>query len=85
MKKAASPYVVSYQAESFYKRIRYHWMVCLAENPEQMVSWGHEPTRELAESVAQKALQDLSSGLTQGGKATGDIKPLTRRIANGDF
>ncbi len=80
MKKAVSRYVVSFQAQSFYKGRRHHWMICRARNPEELVSWGHEPTHELAERAAQKELQDLSSGVTKGGQVTREIKPL--RIAS---
>lgn len=85
MKKAVNPYVVSFQAESFYKGKRYHWMICREQSPEQLVSWGHEPTRALAEAAAGKELQDLSAGVTEGGQVTSEIKPLTHRIANGNY
>ena len=84
MKKALSPYVVLFQGEPFHKGKRYHWMICRAQNPEELVSWGHEPTRELAEGAAQREVKHLSTGLIQGGMATGKMKPLRRRIANGN-
>jgi hypothetical protein len=73
MKKAVDPYIVSFEAESVryrqhrHKRIRQYWMICLAKSPDKLVSWGHAPTHELAESEARKELNDLLSGLTQGG------------------
>ena len=55
-------------------------MICRAENAEELVSWGYEPTRELAEAAADRELQDLSSGMTLGGQVISGTKPLTRRI-----
>jgi hypothetical protein len=61
-------YVVSIQAQAFRKKTRYHWMICLEGNPEELVSWGHAPTQELAETEARNEVKDLTSGLTQGGR-----------------
>lgn len=79
MKQSVRPYIVSFQAESFHKGTRHHWMICRAQNPEELVSWGHAPTHELAETAAQKEVEDLSSGLTQGGHVTCRIKPFAHR------
>jgi len=78
MKQNASQYAISFQAEPFYKGRRYHWMICRERNPGELVSWGHEPTRELAEAAAGKELQLLSAGMTPGGRATATIKPVNR-------
>jgi hypothetical protein len=43
-------------------------MICWENNPDEMVSWGHAPTQELAETEAQNEVKDLTSGLTQGGR-----------------
>lgn len=68
MKKAVDPYVLSFESESVRnKRKRHHWMICLAKRPDELVSWGHAPTHELADSAARNELKDLLSGLTQGG------------------
>lgn len=80
MAQASSPYVVSVQAEPYHKGTRYHWMICCANNPDELVSWGHAPTREQAESAAHNEVEDLSSGLTQGGRVTNVIKPFTHRL-----
>lgn len=85
MKQAVSPYVVSFQAEPFRQGTRHHWMICTARNSDELVSWGHAPTRELAELAAGQEVQDLSSGLTQGGHVTGPTKPFTHRIADGNY
>ena len=85
MKKPVSPYVVSFQTESFYKGRRYHWMICRVQDPGQLVSWGYEVTRDLAEGAAQREIQDLSSGVTQGGQVTSEIKPVSHRIASGNY
>jgi hypothetical protein len=52
-------------------------MICSSMNPDQLVSWGHAPTQELAEQAAQNELKDLSSGLTPGGRVSGQSKSLT--------
>ena len=63
---AISAFVVSIESERFYRGWRYYWMVCAAWNPEELVSWGHAPTRELAQMAAENAVTKLESGLTQG-------------------
>jgi hypothetical protein len=68
MKQSVSQYVVSFQTEPYHKGTRYHWMICWAQNPDELVSWGHAPTQELAEIAAQNEIKDLSSGRTQGGR-----------------
>lgn len=83
MKQTSSPYVISFQAEHSYKGRRHHWMICRAQNPEELVSWGHEPTLALAEAASGKELQDLSAGRTQGGRVTTTIKPFTRHAVDG--
>src|ERR1019366_7977114 len=71
MKKAVDRYVLSFESESVRnKQKRHHWMICLAKRPDELVSWGHASTHELADSEAQNELQDLLSGLTQGGQQT---------------
>ncbi len=71
-----NPYIVSFQRESFYKGARYHWMVCSSDVPDQLVSWGHAPTQEMAETAAQNEVKDLSSGMSQGGQAPRAVKPF---------
>lgn len=83
MKQPPRPYVISFQAEPSYKGRRHHWMICRAQNPEELVSWGHEATREQAEAAAQKELQYLSAGETSGGRKTTTIKPFTRHSVDG--
>lgn len=68
MNHPTGPYVVSIQAQAFRKKTRYHWMVCSESNPDELVSWGHAPTLELAEIEARNEVKDLTSGLTQGGR-----------------
>ena len=68
MTQSLARYVVSFQAEPFYKGRRYHWMICKAQNPDELVSWGHAATQELAEKAAQNQVKDLSSGRAQGGR-----------------
>jgi hypothetical protein len=80
MGHAVRSYIASFQAEAFHRGRRHHWMICRAENADELVSWGHEPTRELAEAAAEKEVQVLSSGMTPGGQVTSKVKPFTRRI-----
>ena len=85
MKKPESSYVVSYEVEPYHQGTRHHWMICRSQNPDELVSWGHAPTRELAEIAAEKELQDLSAGRSQGGQSVNTLKPFTHRIANGNY
>ncbi len=85
MAKAADAYVVSFDVEPYHQGTRHHWMICRARKPDELVSWGHAPTRELAEAAAEKERQDLCSGRTQGGQAASVAKPFTHRIANGNY
>lgn len=59
-----------FQTEAFYAGKRYHWPICRADNIEELVSWGHEPTRELAEAVAEQEIQVLSCGMTPATRTT---------------
>jgi hypothetical protein len=68
MKQAVGRYVVSFQAQPFHNGTRYHWMICRARHPDELVSWGHASTQKLAEKAAQNEVKDLSSGRTQGGR-----------------
>ncbi len=82
-KQTLSLYVTSFQTESSFKGKRHHWMICRSDRPEELVSWGHEPTQELAEVAAEKELRDLSSGMTEGGQVATTIRPFTRHSVNG--
>ena len=77
MKQAVGRYVLSFQAEHFHNGMRYHWMICSAQNPDELVSWGHAPTQALAEEAAQNEVENLSSGLTQGGRVIKTSKSAT--------
>jgi hypothetical protein len=68
MDYAAGQYVVSFQAQPFRKGRRYHWMICWEHNPDELVSWGHALSQELAEAAARDEVKDLSSGLSHGGQ-----------------
>jgi hypothetical protein len=73
MKKAVDPYVLSFDSESVryrqqrHQQNRRYWMICFAKRPDKLVSWGHAPTHELAESEARNELEALLSGLAEGG------------------
>jgi hypothetical protein len=68
-------YIVSFEAQPFRSGKRYHWMICRAENPDTMMSWGHASTPFQAEEAALIELKSLSSGNSQGGRAIS--KPLS--------
>ena len=61
-------YVISIQSEAIRKKMRYHWMICRENNPDELISWGHAPTQELAEAEDRHEVNDLTSGATQGGR-----------------
>lgn len=85
VKQPVDPYVVSFEVEPFRQGKRHHWMICRSQNPDELVSWGHAPTRELAETAAKQEVQDLSSGRTQGGPAASVVPLLMHRTANGHY
>ncbi len=68
MREPILHYAISIQVERFHRTLRFHWTICSVRNPDELVSWGHAPTRELAETQAQSEIQDLRSGLTKGGR-----------------
>jgi uncharacterized protein YceH (UPF0502 family) len=61
-------YVVSIQSEAIRKKTRYHWMICRDNNPDELISWGHAPSQELAEAEARHEVDELTAGVTQGGR-----------------
>jgi hypothetical protein len=67
MPKTPAIYTFSIQPERFYQSSRFHWVICSTENPDRLVSWGHAPSRELAEAAAKCEITDLRSGRTMGG------------------
>src|ERR1700687_561443 len=75
----ASSYVLSFQAETVHQQKRYHWMICGAQNPDELVSWGHSPTQKLAAVAARNEVTDLSSGLSQGGQMTSTSHTFSHR------
>jgi hypothetical protein len=77
LERLSSLYVLSFQAERFYQGTRYYWTICEAQNPEELVSWGYARTQEQAEAAAQDEVNNLSSGLTKGGRVT--VKALGNR------
>jgi len=85
IRRAVDPYVVSFETEPIRKKVtRHHWMICLVQDPDQLVSWGHAPTHALAETEARNEVENLSSGQTQGGHVTSKIMPFTHRMGVGN-
>jgi hypothetical protein len=69
MDQPAARYVISFQSQPLRNgRRRYYWMICGEHNPDELVSWGHALTQELAEMEARQEVTDLSSGLSRGGQ-----------------
>ena|SRR5690349_12541202 len=83
--KNSAAYVLSFEAEHFYQGMRIHWTVCTAQDPDRLVSWGHAPTQELAESAARREVEDLSAGRSQGGRVMNPVQAHTRRQVSRDF
>lgn len=79
MERPSDRYVISFQAEPFRHGMRYHWMVCRAENTDELISWGYAATPELAEAAAGTEVADLCSGLSQGGLVIGMGQELPHR------
>lgn len=69
MKETIGPYILSFEAERFYQGTRYHWMICGAKKPDELISWGYASSQEQAEAEARNELRELASGLTHGGRA----------------
>lgn len=59
--KSEDSYVVGFDVEPYHKGTRHHWTICRSQRPDELVSWGYEPTRELAEIAANRELEDLYS------------------------
>ena len=58
-------YILSLEADYSYRGQRYHWMICATVNPEEMVCWGHAPTRRLAELAARSEVAKLEFALVE--------------------
>ena len=52
-------YIVSFDSQRHYQRLRHHWMVCNEAKPEELVLWGHASTRQMAEFAARSAIEKL--------------------------
>ncbi len=83
--KAEDTYLVAFDVEPYHQGTRHHWTICNSQKPDELVSWGFEPTRELAETAANRELEDLAAGRTQGGQVASSAKPYTHRIANRNY
>jgi hypothetical protein len=72
----ANTYVLSFEAERFYRGCRYHWMISSVQNPDELISWGYAPTRELAETAAGSEVNKLESGLPKTVRARQRVRRL---------
>ncbi len=57
-KQFVGAYVLEFQAEPscHHRGMRYHWMICRAQKPDELVSWGYAMTLESAETAARQEL-----------------------------
>jgi hypothetical protein len=83
--KPEDAYVVAFDVEPYHKGTRHHWTICRSRRPDELVSWGYEPTRELAEIAANRELEDLTAGRTQGGQVASSAKAYKHRIASRNY
>jgi hypothetical protein len=51
--------VLTFESERSYQGRRHYWTICAAGRPDELVLWGHEPTRALADFAARTALEKL--------------------------
>lgn len=81
IKQRLGSYSLEFQAEPsrLHGRVRYHWMISLANKPDELVSWGHATTPELAELAAHNEVKDLDCGLSRGGRITKPSKVSIHR------
>lgn len=61
-----NPYVLSFDCERYHQGQRHYWVISTAQNPDELVAWGHAPTRELAERGAGHELDRLLARLARG-------------------
>jgi hypothetical protein len=80
MTQELGQYVISIQAQPFRGKTRYHWMICLEQCPDELISWGHATSQAQAEAEAGNEVRDLVSGLTQGGRVSGPSHCFTHRM-----
>jgi hypothetical protein len=81
MEQALGLYVTSLQVDHLQGgRVRYHWMVCKENEPDDLVSWGHAPTQQLAEAAARDEIENLSSGLSRGGRVRITCTPFIHHL-----
>jgi hypothetical protein len=83
--KTEDSYVVAYDVEPYHQGTRHYWTICRSQRPDELVSWGYEPTRELAEIAANRELEDLVAGRTQGGQVASSVKAYKHRIASRNY
>ena len=83
--KPEDTYAVAFDVEPYHQGTRHYWTICHSQRPDELVSWGYEPTRELAEIAANRELEDLAAGRTQGGQVASSVKAYKHRIASRNY
>lgn len=76
---SSNPFALSFDMERYYRGERHYWAISAVQNPDELLSWGHAPTRELAEQAAGIELEALSSGRSRGRKAKQATKSAQSR------
>ena len=76
----ANNYIVCIDSERLYQSHRFVWTICLSNEPDQLVSWGYAPTRELAEVACIIEVRRLGDGLTSGGRVKSPRMPPRSRV-----
>ena len=71
---ADNSYILSFEAERFYRGCRYHWTIRSVQKPDELVSWGFAPTRELAETASANEVSKLESGSSETGRVRMGIR-----------
>jgi hypothetical protein len=67
---AVEPYILTVEPERLYTHKRFHWGLSSVRKPDELLAWGHAPTRELAGIAAANEIEKLESGLSPGGRVT---------------
>jgi hypothetical protein len=62
------PYILSVEPERSHTGPRFFWTVCAAQKPDELLSWGDSPTRELAVAAANNEIERMKSGPRASGR-----------------
>ena len=60
--------ILSVEPERSHTGQRFFWTVCAAQKPDELLSWGDSPTRELAVAAANNEIERMKSGSRASGR-----------------